>query len=144
MTLRSANLWGDSSIFVLKIHSIVCPSQDEIDLGYGLIVSRYSPLLTSPLYQKCQTKNEEGPSDKELVLHFENFESMGHKQDAEYLSVDNIEVVQGLDTDLDEREDPVMHVSKAPEGQFAICLSFLENHFQPCTQHSWSCQANPW
>lgn len=136
MTLRSANLWGDSSISILKVHSIVCPSQDEIEIGYGLIVSRYSPLLTSPLHRKCQRTSEKEASERELVLHFDDFESMGQKQDAEFLSVDNIEVVQGLDVDLDETEGPVVHVTKAPEGWFTISLSLAEGHLH---QHSLSC-----
>jgi len=41
---------------------------------------------------------------------------MGQKQDAEFLSVDNIEAVQMLDVDLDETEGPVVHVIRAPEG----------------------------
>lgn len=112
MTLRSVNLWGDSSIYILKIHSIVCPSPDEVELGYGLIVSRYSPLLTSPLHRRCQRTSDEEASERELVLHFESFESMGQKQDAEL----NIEAVQMLDVDLDETEGPVVHVIRAPEG----------------------------
>lgn len=50
---------------------------------------------------------------------------MGQKQDAEFLSIDNIEVVQGLDVDLDETEGPVVHVARAPEGPSVAYISVL-------------------
>ena len=126
VTMGSADLWGDSSQYILKIHGIVRSSPDDPEPRCGLVVSRYSALLRSPLYKKCQTTIEAEASEKELVLHFGIFKSMGQEQDAEYLSFDDIKEAQSLEVDSEGTENPVEHVAEAPEGRFARILSFLE------------------
>jgi hypothetical protein len=62
------------------------------------------------------TAGEDEAAEKELVLHFDDFESMGQKQDAE-LTHRHIDYAQRLDVGSEESADPVIHVIKAPGGQ---------------------------
>ncbi|KAI9878014.1 MAG: hypothetical protein M1830_002172 [Pleopsidium flavum] len=116
--IRSLDLWGESSISILKVHGIICPEPDEVETGYRLLVSRYSFLATSPLHRICATVGEAKAAEKELVLHFDNFDWMGQKLDAELLPIDKIHCAKRLNVDSEGPLDPVMHVIRAPEGQF--------------------------
>lgn len=123
--LRSADSVGYSSTCVLMIHGIFCSKSDELETDYSLLVSRYSFLSTSPLYQKSSTTLEDKAAENELVLHFRDFETMGQKQDAESISASDFGSAFELDIDPEGEADPVVHVVKAPEGQSILIMILL-------------------
>lgn len=56
-------------------------------------------------------------SDRELLLHFEDFDKMGKRDDAEVIRLDNIAFAQDLTSDFEIFSDSVDHVVGPPSSR---------------------------
>lgn len=66
------------------MHDILVPKQQEH--GPRLLATRYSRLVHSPSF--CAV-GDGAVSDRELFLHFVDFDCMGERQDAEVIALHN-------------------------------------------------------
>lgn len=96
----------DREQFILYIHAIHVPGAMSPMQGEGrLTVTVYSFLRTTPiclfhlgLTALAQDRGKEDVGLKELLLHFQNFDVMGSRQDAIVLSIESIESVEAVDS----------------------------------------------
>lgn len=87
---------------------------DESEGGRAYVLAtRYSVLSQVYPFQSVLASDDGPTSEKELVLHFQDFDKMGKREDAEWLSVDGIAAARRLVMDHGE----VDHVLEVPEGE---------------------------
>jgi len=111
-----------SSEHVIFIHDIsYCEEEHEAASAY-LLVTKYSKLWSFYSdFQPLGLDNKDvGASKLELLLHFENFDKMGMRDDAEVIQLDDIlyaaDLIAGFETPL----GGVEHVLHPPPGKQRI------------------------
>lgn len=78
----------DTPRYVFYVHDILINKDDE--RATQLLVTRYSYLAAHPAFTACNTPI----SDKELLLHFVDFDLMGEYFDAETVNLEDILLYQ--------------------------------------------------
>jgi hypothetical protein len=86
--------------------------------SYYLLVTKYSVLT---LMYPFQAKRSSGYrdvaiNDKELLLHFEDFNKMGMRDDAEVIQLNDIAYAEDLTSGFETTSDNVDHVVRPPQG----------------------------
>ncbi|OCL12388.1 hypothetical protein AOQ84DRAFT_373147 [Glonium stellatum] len=112
---------GEVQENVVFIHDIACSGQTKEDKAYYLLVSKYSFLGSSPPFNRyqCVGENAKRISERELLLHFGDFRTMGERQDAEFIRVGNIRHARDV-----EMEDAVEHLVQMPRDNKYVLLGF--------------------
>lgn len=95
---------GDAEQFILYIHGIHVPSAMNPLQGEGrLTVTVFSFLRTTSLClfhlglsSLAQGQGKEDVGLRELLLHYQNFDAMGHRQDAIIFPIESIESVEAI------------------------------------------------
>lgn len=104
---------------VILIHEIsYCGNEYETGTA-NLLVSKYSRFASIyPLSRQLATGNEDILTDsRELLLHFENFEKMGSRDDAEVIQLDDIVHAAELAPGSHDSPGEVDHVLQPPGRQ---------------------------
>lgn len=107
-----------SSEHPVLIHNILY-TEDEVRLDTTyLLVTKYSTMRSTFLFQnRATTTTSPVPQeDKELLLHFEDFDKMGLQDDAELVKLDEITHVSRLFSDTEN--DYVKYVRRTPTGKY--------------------------
>lgn len=96
---------------VIFIHEIsYCAAEHEVS-GASLLATKYSKLVsTSPDPQLVGEDEDENENCQELLLHFEEFGSMGTRHDAEFIRLNDIVHATDLTAGVD-------HVLTPPPGK---------------------------
>ena len=104
--------------FIIFIHDIRHEDGCSDGKPYHLMVTKYSSLgSTHPFHaQQSWRDNEAAISNRELLLHFEDFDKMGTRDDAEVIRLDDIAHAKGLTSDFEISSDSVDHVVRPPSG----------------------------
>jgi len=109
---------GDEMECVAFIHNILRIEPEDGIKSFALVVSLYSFLQSTPPFSSKQHSANTAISinRKELLLHFGDFETMGERQDAEIIFVDDILQAQDLEFTPAGPQDPVQHLTRVPES----------------------------
>jgi hypothetical protein len=97
---------------------------------YQLVVSKYSFLKSSSVFRPYPGKPEAtNPiTERELLLHFQDFSTMGLKQDAEIIPISDISRAEDIKRCPNGPADAVEHILQLPEGMSSfLFFSFLSN-----------------
>lgn len=74
--------------YVLKVHGIYPPIKDEVGDEGALLVTRYSYLHKSFFFSMKDNSSVPLAAEKdEILLHFEDFDSMGLRHDASIIPI---------------------------------------------------------
>lgn len=99
--------------FVVYIHDIVLS-----DIGsHQIMVTKYSFLASSGPFQVGEFIADCSISPQELLLHFEDFNSMGRRQDAEVIDLDTIVAARTLPLEQQYHTSPIQHLRQNPQGE---------------------------
>lgn len=100
---------------VIFIHRIYKQSNENEETRFYLLATRYSFLdLTHP-FSSVQ-KPVGSVNRKELLLHFTDFDTMGERQDAEIIPLNEIIEARNLEFEPAPNADPVQLAADAPTG----------------------------
>jgi len=97
--------------YIIFIHDIL---SDHGTPSCHLLVTKYSLLKTSFWFSG---DHNVAISDREVLLHFEDFDKMGKQDDAETIQVDDIAYAEGLAIKSNHVSDSVEHVVRPPPGE---------------------------
>ena len=93
------------------------------------MISKYSSLSNlRPCVSATTVGHSPGTSEKELLLHFRNFSSMGQEEDAEVVNVKEIIKTEWLPDDENAPFDIVEYRTSVPKGMFSVMLKSLANY----------------
>src|SRR5436190_20295752 len=83
---------GEPLEYVIFVHDILYQVADVETKFSHLVVTKYSFLGSAPLFQihESSRDREVVMSDREVLLHFSDFDKMGERADAEVMQVDDI------------------------------------------------------
>jgi hypothetical protein len=104
--------------YVIFIHDIRYEDGGSDAKSYHLLVTKYSFLGSAHPFQARQSSrdHEVAISNKELLLHFENFDKMGTRDDAEVIRLDDIAYAEYLTSGFEFSSDSVDHAVRPPPG----------------------------
>jgi hypothetical protein len=103
---------------IIFIHDIRCEDGCSDAKSYHLMVTKYSFLRSAyPFHaQQSSRENEVAISNRELLLHFEDFDKMGKQDDAEVIRLDDIAYAEDLTSGFENSSDSVDHVVRPPSS----------------------------
>lgn len=115
---------GDLEHFILYIHGIHVPGAVNPLQGEGrLAVTVYSFLRTTSLClfhlglsSLAQGQGKEDVGLRELLLHYQNFDAMGYRQDAIILPIESIESVEAVNPTTLGPFEAVQYIVDPPGG----------------------------
>lgn len=104
--------------YVIFIHDIRYEDGCSDAKSYHLMVTKYSFLRSAYPFNVQQSlgENEVAMSNRELLLHFEDIEKMGKRNDAEVIRLDDIAYAKELTSDFEVSSDSVDHVVRPPSS----------------------------
>ena len=104
---------------IIFIHDICCELAQDGREMYYILVSKYSFLKSADPFSSLHTMHDSAPSisDNEVVLHFESFEKMGYKEDAEFLCIDNISRAYEVERESNGRANVIRYVFGRPPSK---------------------------
>ena len=104
---------------IILIHNICHDSSCSEAKSYHLLVTKYSFLRSAHPFHSLQSSRDNGEamSDRELLLHFEDFNRMGKRDDAELIRLDDIAYAEALTVDSEFASDGVDHVVRPPSSE---------------------------
>ena len=106
----------DSAEKVVYIHEIFY-NDDRGAQNYDLLVTKYSVLKSTYPFQAEVSADNTGIDEKELLLHFGDFERMGTRDDAEILHVQDICSARDFVLGTEMSSDGVDYVLRPPLGE---------------------------
>lgn len=117
------------------VHDFSFDEQADGVNKYRLVVSKYSFLKLSTLFNPCVNKSEAAKlfSDRELLLHFQDFDTMGQIEDAEIIRLSDISHAKDPEIHPSSAADTVEHIPQSPDGMsypinfFVFCFSRTNN-----------------
>lgn len=111
------------SKYIIFLHDFDLDEQAEGMDRYRLVISKYSFLKTSSLFSQSLGKlAAKAISDRELLLHFQAFSTMGQRPHAEIMRISDISHIKHVETYSTCSADIVEHIPQFPQG-----MSFFEN-----------------
>ncbi len=104
--------------YIIFIHDIRSEDGCSDATSCRLTVTKYSFLRSvHPFHaQQSSRDNKAAISNRELLLHFEDFDKMGKRDDAEVIRLDDIASAEALPSGLEISADIVDHVVWPPSG----------------------------
>lgn len=109
---------GNHLEYIIFLHDFDFDEEAAGINQYRLVVSKYSFFKSSTLFNPCLNKTEAVKSigDRELLLHFQDFWTMGQRQDAEIMRISDISYAKDVETNITSSADTVEHISHLSEG----------------------------
>ncbi|KAF7588863.1 hypothetical protein BBP40_005081 [Aspergillus hancockii] len=133
---------GKTSRYIIRIHNIYPASNADAGKEGTLLVTQYSFLRKSPIFHWDKVVEHHPEfSEKELLLHFRDFDSMGNRQDAILLPVHKLVEAELVELDLQYTVEAPEDVSQS--GLFcrfavrsgkpgsAACIMPVASHLLP-------------
>jgi hypothetical protein len=103
--------------YVLLIHAINAASADMDNTSYHFLVTKYSYFHQTSLIQAQSSPGSLPVGEKELVLHFNEYNKMGTPADAEVFQLSDVGHVKNLTSVDGIFKDYVDHVGVHPPGK---------------------------
>jgi hypothetical protein len=109
----------ESLEYIIFVHDIYCEDGNSDARSYHFIVTKYSFLRSAHPFHAQQSlrDNEVAISNRELLLHFEDFDNMGKRDDAEVIRIDDIVYAEDLTSGFEISSDSVDHVVRPPSSE---------------------------
>jgi hypothetical protein len=98
--------------YIIFVHDILYEDGCADAKSYHLMVTKYSFLRSTHPFSGRE--NEAAISNRELLLHFGDFDKMGTRDDAEVMRLDDIAYAKGLTSGFEISSDSVDHVVRPP------------------------------
>lgn len=116
--MKSVHGSGEESRYLLRVQGIFPPqnADDQQDEG-KLLATQYSFLCRSPFFTP-EEDSERDPEldDKELLLHFKNFDCMGERHDATLIPIKDITDAKPVEINLLGPFGTLQYIVDLPEG----------------------------
>lgn len=120
--LRPEIATAEAAECVIFVHLIYTQQNENGETQFFLLATRYSFLdLTHP-FSSLQ-KPVLSINRKELLLHFTDFDTMGERQDAEIIPINEIIEARNLEFEPAPNADPVQLSVDAPAGMPSVSSS---------------------
>lgn len=105
--------------YIIFIHDIRYEDGCSDAKSCHLMVTKYSFLRSAHLFKAQQSSVSNGVaiSDRELLLHFEDFDKMGKRDDAEVIRLDDIAYAADLTSGFEVSSESVDHVVRPPSSR---------------------------
>jgi hypothetical protein len=107
---------------VVFVHRIYKQQNENEETQCYLSVSRYSFLESTHPFSLAR-KSAGSIDRKELLLHFTDFDTMGERQDAEIIPINEIIEARNLEFEPAPNVDPVQLLADAPAGMNNVPFS---------------------
>ena len=98
---------------IIFIHDICYTEEPDVEKCYYLVVSKYSFCKSTSPFRELQQLDGKEINDKELILHFEDFNRMGMRDDAEAIPLGDITMALAFDSG----SEVVSHISPDPSSE---------------------------
>ncbi|KAK2751820.1 hypothetical protein FQN55_009263 [Onygenales sp. PD_40] len=127
--IKSSNSGEQETKYVIFVHDIIHDGKLNVAGAYSLLVSKYSFLRSNLLFQSNGSESDltNSISRKELLLHFDNFATMGEEQDAEIIRLTDIVDAQQLDPALTDGSDTLKYLVKPRQDCDYFCRFAIQS-----------------
>jgi hypothetical protein len=104
--------------YIIFVHDIGCIDDASDAESYHLLVTKYTFLASTYPFQAQQPLRDRDValSDRELLLHFGDFNKMGKQDDAELIRPDDIVYAEDLTSSFGTSADAVDNIVRPPPG----------------------------
>lgn len=117
VTIKCADDPSEESQYLLCVHGNFPARPDIPDDEGGLLVTQYSFLRRSPIFHFDHVmERNTGADDKEMLLHFQDFESMGERNDAAVMWIKDIVDVRPAEINLLGPFERMQYTVDVPSG----------------------------
>jgi hypothetical protein len=103
---------------VARVHDFVASLNEDSTKGYSLLVTKYSFLASTFPFDRHDPLGEDRLSDRELLLHFDDFDTMGTRADAELIEIRAVVHAELLKSRPGHEATDVRHVHLNPQGVY--------------------------
>lgn len=121
VTMKCPHKLNELSRHLLRVHGGIAATPDTEDDEGSLFVTQYSFLRKSPIFH-LEHVMERDPEvdDKEVLLHFHDFDTMGERSDATIVQIKDIIDAKPVDIDLLSPFEPLVYTVDIPKGKW-VC-----------------------
>ncbi|KIX03818.1 uncharacterized protein Z518_07371 [Rhinocladiella mackenziei CBS 650.93] len=109
------------SEYIVFIHDICYDDDDSGSGTYYLVVTKYSALKSTYPFEAQESSSDTTIHDKELLLHFGDFDKMGTRDDAEFINIQDISSATDFNLGAEDSSDDLDDCG--PFCRFGICAA---------------------
>lgn len=117
VTMKCSQESSEISRYLLYVHSNFPAAPQTPDDEGALLVTQYSFLRKSPIFrfEHVMERNIE-VEDNEMLLHFQDFNSMGERNDATFIPIKDLVDVKPVEIDLLGPSERLQYTVDIPSG----------------------------